>query len=271
MFVGWIRKDSFQKDLEEYEQSKVIDKSLVLNTASDDSSITIGAYDGNKLVSFVTAYGFDSSILINNFYYLDNVDDEVKKRVLSVLLNNIDDEEKTILFLTRISEKTILEELGFTSYGKFKKAVYSGGGAAFNFTNATAKSITNENYFPIMKNIDKKCFKEERSGYITKKMFKTSSLMLSTEFGYQHSYAVNKNLIKISPWIMSGSAFSDGEKILRGVIYHRGLKHIVAFVPAKVKEITDLYESYKFELVDDFDLMFKNKKPNIDLEMIYGL
>ena len=70
---------------------------------------------------------------------------------------------------------------------------------------------------------------------------------------------------------MEDASFSDAEKLLRGVIYHRGLKKIIAFIPSDVKEITDLYKSYKFELKDRMLLMYKNQKPSINLEMIYGL
>lgn len=270
MFVGWLRKNSFQNDLEEFAKSRTVDKNLILNSVFHSSTLAAGAYDGDILKAFITAYGFDSTVLINNFYYQDKVGEDIQKRVLNVLLDNIEGDGKTVLFLARYSEKKLLEESGFKVYGKFKKAVYSGGGVSFNFTNATAKRISGENYVPIINKIDKKCFKENRTEYVTKKMFKTSSLLLSTDNGYQHSYGVNKNLIKISPWIMESGAYDDAEKIMRGVIYHRGLKQIVSFIPESVKEITDLYQSYKFELVEDFYLMYKNKKPDISLEMIYG-
>ena len=65
---------------------------------------------------------------------------------------------------------------------------------------------------------------------------------------------------------MDDGAFSDSEKILRGVIYHRGLKKLFAFIPSEVKEITDLYASYKFDMSDEFTLLYKNSKPSINLE-----
>ena len=173
------------------------------------------------------------------------------------------------MILAREGEKSIFQEYGFEIHSKFTKALYSGGGVAFNFPSSMAKSINNENYHQSMKILDAKAFSENRLEYLNA-MMKRTSLMLSTKFGYQHSYALNKNIIKISPWIMDDMAFDDAERLLRGVIYHRGLKKILSFIPSEVDEITKLYESYKFDLTNNLYLMYKNKKPTINLEMIYG-
>jgi hypothetical protein len=95
-------------------------------------------------------------------------------------------------------------------------------------------------------------------------------LLLSSSNGYQHSYALNQNIIKLSPWIMQEFSFDEAEKLMRGVIYHRGLKKILAYIPAFNDEITNLYRSYKFEFLEEFELMYKNEKPKINLEMVYG-
>ena len=142
--------------------------------------------------------------------------------------------------------------------------------SSFNFSNATAKSISGENYLPIIKKLDKEALNEDRYTYITHIVSKQSSLLLATSFGFQHSYGINKNIIKISPWIMVDEAFTDAEKLIRGVLYHRGLKTIVAFIPSEVKEIVELYKSYKFEVVESFRLLYLNKKPKINLASIYG-
>jgi len=175
------------------------------------------------------------------------------------------------LTLVQTAEKKIFEEFDFQEHSQFSQAFYTGGAKAFNFSNATAKSIANENYLPLIDSIDKRAFREKRLEYITNNLMKQSSLILSTAFGYQHSYGLHKNMIKISPWVMEDAAYTDAEKIIRGIIYHRGLKNIIAFVPSGIKEITDLYRSYNFELRDDFYLVYTNKKPNLDLEMIYAL
>jgi len=269
MFVGWIRQNSFKEDLEEFTKLKIVDKNLILNTILANNNISYGAYDNNKLIAFISLIEFDDTILINNLYYLDICDEKIITRVISIALKNIKS-TKTILLLSNLKEKSILEKFGFKKYSKFYKAIYGKESVAFNFSNKMSQSINNENYLTVLKNIDKRCIKQDRYDYLTSYLFKQSSLVLSTSFGYQHSYAVDKNIVKISPWIMEDAAYSDAEKILRGVIYHRGLKKIVAFVPSEIKEITDLYSSYKFDFVEDYYLMYLNKEPNINLEMLYA-
>ncbi|MEA3352705.1 MAG: hypothetical protein U9Q33_02665 [Campylobacterota bacterium] len=270
MFIGWIRKNSFQSDIKTLAKEILIDENLVINTFNEDQSLCFGAYEGEELYGFISAYSFENSIYINNFYYKEGFLDEYKKRMVKLLLNNIEQKEKSIIFMASIKEFDIFKEFGFKEFANFKKALYSSGGAAFNFSNATAKSIGGENYLSIINKLDTKAFNENRIDYISKILSKSSSLFLSTDFGFQHSYAIGQSAVKISPWIMVDEAFSDAEKLLRGVIYHRGLKRLISFIPKDVKEIRELYESYNFVLKDDYKLIYKNKKPNIDLESIYG-
>lgn len=270
MFIGWIRAKNFSADLEAFSTSITIDKSLVIKTFEQNPSLCFGAYDENKLVAFISAYEMDNSILINNFYYMPHITDDTKKRLVKLLLNNTTQTDKSICIMTKKDEKTMLMAFGFKEYAKFKKAIYVGGAAAFNFSNATAKSIANENYIPTIMKVDKRAFGESRMEYIRDILFKQSSLILSTEFGYQHSYAIDKTLVKISPWVMEDAAYTDAEKILRGVIYHRGLKRLFAYIPSDVDEITNLYKSYNFNLSEEYSLLYTNKEPNINLEMVYG-
>lgn len=272
MFIGWLRKNSFRTDLGEFSKNISIDTNLVLTTVEENLKLCYGAYnDDKKLVAFITGFQFQNTILINNFYYLDGVSNDVKKRLIKLLLDNNYDCKQTILVMAKnTTELPLFKRFKFKEYARFKKAVFSGGGAAFNFSNATAKSISNENFLPTIHKLDGDAFNDDRFEYITKNVMKQSSLVLSTQFGYQHSYAIDKSLVKISPWIMVDEAFTDAEKLLRGVIYHRGLKRIFSFIPKDVKEITDLYESYGFKLVDDYTLIYLNEKPSINLASVYG-
>ncbi|MBU1669124.1 hypothetical protein KKC13_11955 [bacterium] len=269
MFIGWIRGNRLKEDLEAFEARKVVDKNLILTTYAQNPTYCFGIYDAQKLVALITAYAFDDSILLNNFYALDEVEIDLKKRLVQLLLNNIES-NKTVMILAKRDEVEYFKALNFVSYARFKQAIFNGGGVAFNFSNATAKSISHENYQSGLKNYDYRAFKEDRFEYITTAVMKQSSLLLSNDFGYQHSYALNRNVIKISPWIMQSEALSDAEKFIRGLIYHRGLKKIMAFIP-EVKEITDLYISYKFELKGGYQLFYLGNRPTIDLEMVYAL
>lgn len=271
MFIGWIRKDTFQDDLEKLSTNVTLDKNLVSKTVQENQSLSFGAYNSEgDLEAIITAYSFKNSILINNLYYLKNIESDIIRRLFTILINNIDQTTLPILFMANQMEQSFLKELGFNKYANFKKAVHKGAAVAFNFSNATSKSISNPNYIPTVTKLDVDTFKENRLEYILHIVAKQSSLMLSTQFGYQHSYALSKEIIKISPWIMVDEAFTDAEKLMRGVLYHRGLKTIVSFIPSSAKEIVELYKSYKFEFVEEFGLMYLNKKPNFNLDSIYG-
>jgi len=270
MFIGWIRKKSFESDLIKLADSLTIDKNLILNSYNEDSSLCFGAYDENKLVAFISAYKNSGSYLINNFYYTDEITMDVKKRLVKLLLDNINEDTKPIMVMTKKDEKSVFSSFKFKEYAKFKRAVYNGGGVAFNFTNATSKSITTENYLPIISTLDKDAYDEDKVKYVKDILLKQSSLVLANQNGYQHSYALSKSLVKISPWTMRDGAFTEAEKMIRGIIYHRGLKRIFAFVPSDIKEITDLYASYKFDLSEEYTLYYKNTKPTINLEMVYA-
>lgn len=264
------KEKSLEADLNKLGESMTIDKSLILKTYEDNSSLCFGAYDENKLVAFISAYDQDHGFLINNFFYTEDVSNDVKKRLVKLLLDNINEDEKPIMIMAKKDEKNIFTSFKFNEFAKFKRAVYSGGGVAFNFTNATAKSITTENYLPIMSNIDKIAFNVDKVKYTKNVLFKQSSFILANDYGYQHSYAISKSVVKISPWIMKDAAYSEAEKMIRGIIYHRGLKKIFAFIPSDVEEITDLYLSYKFDISEEYTLFYKNERPSINLEMMYA-
>jgi N-acetylglutamate synthase-like GNAT family acetyltransferase len=270
MFIGWIRKDSLQKDIEEFGTHLALDIHLVVYTILENQSLSFAAYEENKMVALITAFEFDNSFLINGLYYLEDITDDGIEKLVTLLLRNINEQNKTILFMGNKKEQEIFQKVGFKQYARFKKAVHSSGSVAFNFSNATSKSINNENFLTIVKKLDTDTYKENREHYISHILLKQSSLMLSTDFGYQHSYGIGNSLIKISPWVMVDEAFMDAEKLIRGVLYHRGLKTIISFIPSDVKEITDLYLSYGFELKEDYKLLYLNKKPNINLESVYG-
>lgn len=189
--------------------------------------------------------------------------------MIGLLLKNITSNEKDILFLAYNEEKAFFEHYGFKVVSSFAKATYTGG-AHFNFTNATAQSINSNNFIPTIKKYDTLYFSEDKSDYLLHHCMKNSSLIFSTLYGYQHSYALDKSIIKISPFIVDKEVFSDAEKLLRGVIYHRGLKKIIAFFPSKVEEIKKMYEKYNFSLDTSYSLLSKGNSINIDLESVYG-
>lgn len=267
MFVGWIRKDSFKEDLETLSAKLLLDINAILKAFEVDQSMCYGIYEKDHIVGILSAVELEKTILINNFAYLSHINKNYRERILYLFFKNLRT-HKTVMILAKSDEIDVLKNFDFIEYGKFLKATYKGG-ATFNFTNAMGKSLVNENYLQILEKVDFVAYDEDRIDFIQNNA-KSSSLILSSKFGYQHSYAIDKAIIKISPWIIDSGAYDDAEKMLRGVIYHRGLKILIAFIPAEVEEIQELYENYNFKFEKGYSLMYKNQKPNINLEMVYG-
>jgi len=269
MFVGLVRKNSFYKDLSEFEENQICDRNLILNSTFYNQNLCFGAYENEKLMGLISACVFQESILINNFYYKKELCLEVKKRLIAILLANINQNKKSILFLATYAEERLFKEFKFKSLAPFTKAKHLKNSDEFNIDKAV-KSIKHINFERVLKKVDLKAFNENRFNYITKSIFKSSSLILSTNLGYQHSYALNKKLIKLSPWIMDDLCEDEANILIQSVLYHRGIKEIIAFIPTEVKKIVNLYKTYGFKMQEDYKLIYLNTRPSIKLDMIYG-
>ena len=268
MFIGYL-KNGFEDSLEELSNNNpLFDLELLKQTYNVYPQYCFAAYENSKIIGVLSAYSFDSYLYVNVIEVLDGYDD-ILKRLISLLTRNFSNEN--ILLLIEADKSQELENLGFKTYSDFVRFVHSGEAVAFNFSNSTAKQVSGEHYDEIARKVDKKVFNVNRENYIKTDCIFSNSLKLSTGYGYLHSYVVNKRFIKISPWIMDNEAFLDAEKLLRGVLYYRGLKKIYGYAPKNVKEIIDLYQSYKFKIDGNFKLMYLKDKPNIVLDNLYAI
>ena len=268
MFIGYL-KNGFEDSLEELSNNNpLFDLELLKQTYNVYPQYCFAAYENSKIIGVLSAYSFDSYLYVNVIEVLDGYDD-ILKRLISLLTRNFSNEN--ILLLIESDKSQELENLGFKTYSDFVRFVHSGEAVAFNFSNSTAKQVSGEHYDEIARKVDKKVFNVNRENYIKVDCIFSNSLKLSTGYGYLHSYVVNKRFIKISPWIMDNEAFLDAEKLLRGVLYYRGLKKIYGYAPKNVKEIIDLYQSYKFKIDGNFKLMYLKDKPKIVLDNLYAI
>lgn len=268
MFIGYL-KNGFEDSLEELSNNNpLFDLELLKQTYNVYPQYCFAAYENSKIIGVLSAYSFDSYLYVNVIEVLDGYED-ILKRLISLLTRNFPNEN--ILLLIEADKSQELENLGFKTYSDFVRFVHSGEAVAFNFSNSTAKQVSGEHYDEIARKVDKKVFNVNRENYIKTDCIFSNSLKLSTGYGYLHSYVVNKRFIKISPWIMDNEAFLDAEKLLRGVLYYRGLKKIYGYAPKNVKEIIDLYQSYKFKIDENFKLMYLKDKPKIVLDNLYAI
>lgn len=268
MFIGYL-KNGFEDCLEDLtNKNPLFDLELLKQTYSVYPQYCFAAYKDSKIIGVLSAYTFENYLYINVIEVIEKYED-ILKRLVSLLLRNFPNENILVLIENEKSQE--LENLGFKIYSDFVRFMHSGEAVAFNFSNSTAKQVSGEHYDEVARRVDKKAFNLRRDEYLKTDCVFSNSLKLSTSYGYLHSYVVNKRFIKISPWIMDNEAFLDAEKLLRGVLYYRGLKKIYGYAPKNVKEIIDLYQSYKFKIDGDFKLMYLKEKPNIVLDNLYAI
>ena len=223
MFIGYL-KIGFENCLEDLtNKNPLFDLELLIQTYDAYPQYCFAAYEESKIIGVLSAYSFDKYLYINVLDVIPEYED-VLKRLISLLIRNFPNEN--ILLLIEKEKSQELESLGFKIHSDFVRFMHSGEAVAFNFSNSTAKQVSGEHYDEVARRVDKKAFNLSRENYIKTDCIFTNSLKLSTAYGYLHSYVVNKRFIKISPWIMDNEAFLDAEKLLRGVLYYRGLKKI---------------------------------------------
>lgn len=268
MFVGYLRK-GFEKNLEELiNNNHLFELELLKQTYDIYPEFCFAAYEKDKIVGVLSAYQFDKNIYINVLETLP-LNYDVLQRLIDLFIQNC--KNKNIFFLIKDSLIQYINQTIFKKHSSFSLFMYKGEAVAFEFSNSTAKQVNEQDYSSLSMKIDSEVFNDKRDAYISKDAVFPNSLKLSTTAGFLHSYVINKRHIRISPWLMKIGAFTDAEKLLRGVLYYRGLKKIFAYAPNEVEEIVDLYASYKFKKEEDYTLFYLGEKPNLRLESMYAI
>lgn len=265
MFVGWIRGDEFEKLKSNNDNILQIDNHLFETNLQRFPNLCFKCVDNNQIVGITSAYIFENTTKINLFETI-NVQ-EVKQNLLRILMQNLQN-ENSIYSIVSHDDLDIFKNNGFEIIYKCFKFIYKGTQVAFNFSNSHAKEVTQEDFFLAAHKLDKLAYKENRNDFLSHDMIYSSSLKLATKYGYLHSRALS-NKILVSPWIVANEAFMDAEKLLRALIYYRGLKQIVAFAP-NIAEIVSLYNDYKFEKEQEYFFVYKGEKPKFSFDNIYA-
>lgn len=267
MFVGYLRSE-FEKDITLLlERDRLFELELLKQTYKVFPQYCFAAYEDGNIVGVISAYEFNKHIFINVINLIKSYK-KVLPRLIKLLIQNTS--SINIFVLIEESLKTYLEVFDFQEHSSFIRYMHSTEAVAFNFSNSLAKQVSGEDYENVSRRIDKEVFMDDREKYIKNDCTFSNSLKLSCEVGFLHSYVVNKRYIRLSPWLMQSESYLEAEKLLRGVLYYRGLKKIFGFAPKDIKEITELYESYKFKKDLDYSLMYLGEKPDLKLENLYA-
>jgi hypothetical protein len=190
--------------------------------------------------------------------------------LFETLLGVLDNDYKSLYLHANPAMMKFFEEYGFKAKMEIGRFLNVGKVPPFNFTNAHAKELDGNNFESIIAAIDKETFGENRMGFLLDEMERTSSLKLSLPNGFQHSSIVNARNVYLGPWQVREGFEDEAEKMMRGVLYFRGLKKVAADVPLGIKHVVDLYEKYHFQNKQRFVHMARGEEMNVHFENIYA-
>lgn len=272
MFIGWL------KFVDVSELVKIADsvgwlidgyhaKLMMMHSPH----LCYGAYDDGKLIGAVMAVEFEHSAMIK--YFMVNEDYQkqgIGRRLFETLLGSVSSDYNNLYLHANPDMVGFFEEFGFKSKMEVGRFVNVGKVPPFNFTNAHAKELDGSNFESVISAIDKETFHENRMDFLFDEMERNSSLKLTLPNGFQHSSIVNPRTVYLGPWQVRAGHEEEAEKMMRGVLYFRGLKKVVADVPLGVEHVVDLYKRFHFEKKQTFVHMVRGNGDDILFENIYA-
>ncbi|MHC3994831.1 GNAT family N-acetyltransferase [Thiomicrolovo sp. ZZH C-3] len=229
-----------------------------------------GAYEEGKLVGAIMAIGFSETAQMKYFMVRPEYQKKgIGKRLFQTLLGVLENDFRKIYLHANPDLVPFFEAHGFESNMEVGRFINVGKVPPFNFTNAHAKELDGGNFESAISVIDHETFGENRLEFLLDEMERTSSLKFTLPNAFQHSSVVNARHVYLGPWQVREGHEDEAEKMMKGVLYFRGLKKVFADVPLGVKPVVDLYEKYHFKQQQKFVHMSKGGN-SVKFENIYA-
>lgn len=272
MFIGWLKFADVSQLVKISEDiGWLLDGYHVKLMMMHSPHLCYGAYEDGKLVGAVMAIEFEKSTMIKYFMvHQDYQKKGIGRRLFTTLFEALKAEYETIYIHANPNLISFFESFGFSAKMDVGRFINVGKVPPFNFTNAHAKELDSNNFETIIAKIDKETFGENRMDFLLDEMERNSSLKLTLANGFQHSSIVNARNVYLGPWQVRVGHEDEAEKMMRGVLYFRGLKKVVADVPLGVNHVVDLYEKYHFQSKQRFVHMVYGKSDTVRFENIYA-
>ena len=271
MFIGWLKFADVSELVNIAEDvGWLVDGYHVKLMMMHSAHLCYGAYDEGKLVGAVMAIEYEHSSMIKYFMVRPDYQKQgIGRRLFETLLGAIGDKKRALYLHANPALTTFFESYGFVAKMEVGRFINVGKVPPFNFTNAHAKELDSGNFESTIAKIDKETFHENRMDFLLDEMERNSSLKLTLPNGFQHSSIVNARNVYLGPWQVRAGHEEEAEKMMRGVLYFRGLKKVVADVPLGVKHVVDLYEKYHFQNKQRFVHMSRGNS-DVAFENIYA-
>lgn len=271
MFIGWLKfADVSQLVSIANDVGWLIDGYHAKLMMMHAPHLCYGAYDDGKLVGAIMAIEFEKSCMLKYFMVKPEYQRQgIGRRLFETLLYAVDTNKSAYLHANP-HMISFFEEYGFENKMEVGRFVNVGKVPPFNFTNAHAQELDSHNFESIIASVDAETFKEKRTDFLLDEMERNSSLKLTLANGFQHSSVINARHVYLGPWQVREGHDEEAEKMMRGVLYFRGLKRVVADVPLESKRVVDLYKKYHFENLHRFVHMQRGADRGINFNNIYA-
>lgn len=272
MFIGWLKfADVSQLVAIADEVGWLVDGYHTKLMMMHSPHLCYGAYEDGQLIGAVMAIEFENSSMMKYFMVKKSHQKQgVGTRLFETLLGALVDEKRQVYLHANPDLVPFFERYGFEAKMEVGRFVNVGKVPPFNFTNAHAKELDSGNFESVIAAIDKETFHEDRMGFLLDEMERNSSLKFTLPNGFQHSSVVNARNVYLGPWQVREGHEEEAEKMMRGVLYFRGLKRVVADVPLGVDHVVDLYKKYHFQNKQRFVHMQRGDGSAVRFENIYA-
>ncbi len=270
MTIKWLR----EQDIDELVllvrlENWIADKHQLMTIYKRFPHLCYGAYDGDFFVGAIMGYTHLHSAWINNFFVKSNYRKQgVGKRLFKTLLRALELEEKVIYLVANQEVEKFYSSFGFNRVIEIGRVFRESKEINFKFNSNYAKELQKDS-FKLIYTLDNQIYKDDRTTYLKEDLIAHSSLILATQNGFLHSKMVFSSLF-IGPFLVKVGAYMDAERLLRGVLYKRGLKNIYADIPLHSKEMENLYKHYGFSIINRTSLMVLGDGLKINFDAIYG-
>lgn len=249
MFIGWLKPRDVARIVEISNASGWLCDgfhiSLMIKYAPH---LCYGAYENDRLVGAVAAIEFERSVMIKYLMVAPDFQKQgLGKRLFETLLSVLEPDYEHIYLHANPDLQGFFERYGFARRCNVARLINVGKVPPFHFTNAHAKELESTDFDKVMTRLDHETFSEVRTEFLFEEMERNSSLRFALPNGFQHSSVVNARNVYLGPWQVRCGHDDEAEKMLRGVLYFRGLRRIIADVPAQQRHVMDLYAKYHFK------------------------
>lgn len=272
MFIGWLKFIDVPELVKIAEEvGWLLDGYHVKLMMMHSPHLCYGAYDDGKLIGAVMAIEFETSAMIKYFMVRESYQKQgIGKRLFQTLFDSVSAYHETVYLHANPDLKTFFERYGFTSVMQVGRYLNVGKVPPFNFTNAHAKELDGGNFDATIRRIDHETFGEDRLEFLTDEMDRNSSLKFALPNSFQHSSVINGRSVYLGPWQCREGFEEEAEKMMRGVLYFRGLKKVLADIPMGNANAVKLYERYHFQKKGHFLHMVSGKDNRVKFENIYA-